>query len=128
MTNASLLGPWVRRFLLEHLVDERNLAHNTRASYRDMLRLLLPFLTHQARRSVDELVIEDLTSECIRLFLKELEEKRSCGVATRNQRLAAIRSFAHFISLRCPEQVEWYGQIRAIPFKKTPHPTVVFIE
>ena len=25
MTNTALLGPWVRRFLLEHLVGERNL-------------------------------------------------------------------------------------------------------
>lgn len=128
MTNASLLGPWVRRFLLEHLVSERNLAYNTRASYRDTLRLLLPFLAHRARRSIDQLVVDDLTSECLRLFLKELEEKRSCGVATRNQRLAAIRSLAHFIGLRCPEYVAWYGQVRAVPFKKTPHPAITYLE
>jgi transposase len=24
----SLLAPWIRRFLLEHLVSDRNLAHN----------------------------------------------------------------------------------------------------
>jgi len=39
----ALLGPWVRRFLLEHLVAERNLARNTQRSYRDTLRQLLPF-------------------------------------------------------------------------------------
>ena len=48
MRDASLLGPWVRRFLLEHLVGERNLARNTQRSYRDTLRLLLPDV---ARRS-----------------------------------------------------------------------------
>ena len=26
MSKADLLGPWVRRFLLEHLVGERNFA------------------------------------------------------------------------------------------------------
>ena len=26
MRNTNLMGPWVRRFLLEHLVAERNLA------------------------------------------------------------------------------------------------------
>ena len=31
MTDTTLLGPWVRRFLLEYLVRERNLAINTRA-------------------------------------------------------------------------------------------------
>ena len=29
MTDTALLGPWVRRFLLEYLVKERNLAINT---------------------------------------------------------------------------------------------------
>ena len=42
MNEKSLMGPWVRRFLLEHLVHERNFSHNTQASYRDTLTLLLP--------------------------------------------------------------------------------------
>ena len=75
MTNA-LLGPWIRRFLLEHLISERNLAHNTQASYRDALCLLLPQLAQRARRSVDRLTVEDLTAERLRSFLKELEEQR----------------------------------------------------
>jgi len=29
MRDKSLIGPWIRRFLLEHLVAERNLARNT---------------------------------------------------------------------------------------------------
>src|SRR5215831_5282506 len=43
MKDKNLLGPWIRRFLLEHLVAERNLSRNTQASYRDTLTLLLPF-------------------------------------------------------------------------------------
>ena len=45
--DVQLLGPWVRRFLLEHLVLERNLARNTQHSYRDTLALLLPFVSNQ---------------------------------------------------------------------------------
>jgi integrase/recombinase XerD len=37
MTKTSLLGPWVRRFLLEYLVSDRNLTRNTQRSYRDTL-------------------------------------------------------------------------------------------
>jgi len=44
---TSLLGPWVRRFLLEYLVSERDLARNTQRSYRDTLKLLLPFVEGQ---------------------------------------------------------------------------------
>ena len=49
-------------------------------------------------------------------------------MATRNQRLAAIRSLAHFIGLRNPEHVAWCGEVRAIPFKKTPQPLVTYLE
>ena len=44
MPNSDLLSPWVRRFLLEYLVAERNLARNTQKSYRDALQQLLPFI------------------------------------------------------------------------------------
>jgi len=47
MSDSVSLGPWVRRFLLEHVVAERNLALNTQKSYRDMLTLLLPFLAEK---------------------------------------------------------------------------------
>jgi len=43
MPDKNLLGPWIRRFLLEHLVGERNLARNTQASYRDTMAILIPF-------------------------------------------------------------------------------------
>lgn len=49
MSETTLIGPWVRRFLLDYLVTERNLALNTRRSYRDTLVLLLPASAHQCR-------------------------------------------------------------------------------
>src|SRR5438270_580585 len=111
MTDHALLGPWVRRFLLEHLVDERNLAANTQRSYRDTLRLLLPFAARSARKGIDRLRVEDLSAARVRAFLVDLTDKRSCGEATRNQRLAAIRSLAHFVGLRSPEHVQWCAEI-----------------
>ena len=35
---SERLGEWVRRFLMEHLVVERNLSRNTQRSYRDTFR------------------------------------------------------------------------------------------
>jgi site-specific recombinase XerD len=123
-----LLGPWVRRFLLEHLVQERNLARNTQRSYRDTLRLLLPVAASLAGKPVDQLLVEDLSADRVRAFLSELEAKRRCGVATRNQRLAAIRSLAHFIGLRSPEHVQWCGEVRAVLFKKAPLSLVTYLD
>ena len=80
MTDPSLLGPWVRRFLLEHLVGERNLARNTQQSYRDTLRLLLPFVARTVRRPIDRLRVVDLTADRIRAFLKEVDPTLALGL------------------------------------------------
>jgi len=91
MPNSARLAPWVRRFLLEHLVGERNLSRNTQRSYRDSLRLVLPFVARRTRIAIDQIEIEHLSPAHVRAFLLDLEARRSCGAATRNQRLAAIR-------------------------------------
>ena len=128
MTDNSLLGPWVRRFLLEHLVSERNLARNTQRSYRDALVLLVPFLADHVRKPVDQLPIDDVTVEHVRLFLQDVEQRRQCSVTTRNQRLAVIHALARFIGQRSPEHIAWCGQLRAIPFKKAAQTQLTYLE
>src|SRR5580704_5031963 len=118
MTNQTLLGSWIRRFLQEHLVAERNLARNTQHSYRDTIILFVSFATSKVRKAADRLTIDDITPDLVRLFLLDLEETRLCSITTRNQRLAAIHSFAGFIGLRSPEYIAWSGMIRGVPFKK----------
>ena len=62
MPEHSGLGPWIRRFLLEHMVAERNLSLNTQRSYRDTLCLLLPFACRHCQKQVDRLTIDDLSA------------------------------------------------------------------
>jgi integrase/recombinase XerD len=128
MNDSELLGPWLRRFLLEHLTAERNLARNTQCSYRDTLVLFLPFLARNLARPVDRLKLDQIGVELVRRFLDYLETERHCSVATRNQRLAAIHALARFVSLRSPEHVAWCGQIRSIPFKRSGQPGVSYLE
>jgi integrase/recombinase XerD len=128
MNNQYLLGPWVRRFLLEHLVTERNLSANTQRSYRDTLALLLPFLGCALRKTPDRLTVDDLAVERVKAFLLYLEESRHCGIRTRNQRLSAIHSLARFIAMHSPECVVWCGQIRSVPMKKSTHGLVPYLE
>ena len=128
MTEPTSLGYWVRRFLQEYALAERNLSPNTRASYRDMLVLLLPFVAKQKRTTVDKLVVTDLSVEQVRGFLAHLERDRKCGTATRNQRLASLRALARFIGVHSPEHVEWCAQIRMVPVKKGIATTVTYLE
>jgi site-specific recombinase XerD len=128
IVTETKLGPWVRRFLLEHLVGERNLARNTQRSYRDSLSLLIPFIATKLHKEVDQLEIDHLTADHVRQFLQHLEETRRCSVPTRNQRLAAIHALAHFIAGRGPEHIEWCGQIQAVPFKRTAKASITYLE
>jgi site-specific recombinase XerD len=128
MHDASLLGPWVHRFLMEHLTGERNLARHIQRSYRDALRLLLPSVARRARKPIDRLAVTDVSADRVREFLNDLEEKRGCGIATRNQRLAAIHALARFIALQAPELIQWCGQVCALPFKKAPRGLVTYLE
>ena len=70
----------------------------------------------------------DLSADRVRQFLSELEEKRGCAIATRNQRLAAVHALARFIGLHAPEFVEWCGQVRTVPFKKAAKTLVTYLE
>lgn len=118
MRDLNTLGPWLERFLLEHIVTERNLARNTQKSYRDTFALLVPFLGGKAGKPADRLAVRDLTSGRVLQFLAHLEEDRGCSAQTRNVRLTAIRGFARFVASRDPTQLGWCGQIRAIRTKK----------
>ncbi len=128
MNNKNLIGPWIRRFLLEHLVTERNLSRNTQASYRDTLMLLLPFVSTENSQAIDRMTVEDLTPTIVRQFLDHLERDRHCSGATRNQRLATIHSLARFIGMRSPVHLSWCTEIRSIPFKKTAKTLIGYLE
>ena len=128
MNNTNLLGSWIRRFLLEHLVDERNLSLNTQRSYRDSITLLIQFANSHLHKPVDHLDVIDLTCELVRSFLNNLEKERGCVISTRNQRLAAIHAFARFVGFNSPEHITWSGEIRAVPFKKGHKSPVIYLD
>jgi integrase/recombinase XerD len=126
--SSSTLGPWIRRFLLEHLVGECNLARNTRLSYRDALSLLLPFVSRNLHKEIDRLTVEDLSADQVRRFLADLETGRHCSIATRNQRLAAIHALARFVGEHSPEHIAWCAQVRCVPFKRTARASIGYLD
>ena len=128
MNDKSLLGPWIRRFLLEYLVGERNLARNTQTSYRDTLTLLLPFASKRTGIAIDRMTVEDLSPVVVRQFLDHLERDRQCTGVTRNQRLGTIHSLARFIGMRSPVHLSWCTEVRLVPFKKTDKTMIGYLE
>lgn len=128
MSKQASIGPWIKRFLLDHLIAERNLSRNTQRSYRDMFTLLLPYVASKQNTKVDRLDVFDVTDEALRGFLDHLEQNRGCSIRTRNQRLAAVHAMARFIAQRSPEHIAWCGQIRAVPFKRFTRNELSYLE
>ena len=85
MDKHEQLGPWVKRFLLEHLIKQRNLSPNTQRSYRDTVTMLLPLIATQLRKPLDCLEVNDLSADRVRQFLIYLDQTRQVSVRTRNQ-------------------------------------------
>lgn len=112
------VGYWLRRFFEEHLVTERNLSINTCKSYRDTFKQLLPFVSKIVGVRTDILEIRHLDENKIRVFLRHIEQDNGCTVATRNQRLAAIHSFARYVSCKYPEKLDWCRELFNIPVKR----------
>ena len=52
-------------------------------------------------------------------FLTDLEQRRGNRPSSRNVRLAAIKSFMHFLEYRVPSALEQVRRVLAIPIKKT---------
>jgi site-specific recombinase XerD len=122
------LGPYVRRFLTENIGWERRLSRHTQTSYRDTIRLLLRFVALRCHMDAVGLTLEMLDREAVRAFLVHLEQDRGNAAASRNQRLAAIRSFFRYVGAESPELIEHAATILGIPFQKAPHRPVPYLE
>jgi len=128
MTNDHLIGPLVRRFLLEEVGVDRNLSVNTQRSYRDALRLLFHFMAERYGTEPTQVTVEQLTTDVVKGFLTYLEEQRGNAIDTRNLRLTAIHSLFRFVSRQIPELIEHATQIQNIPLRRTTQPTVAYLE
>jgi site-specific recombinase XerD len=128
MSDSHRLGPFIRRFLLEEIVADRNLTLNTQRSYRDSIRLLLHFMADHHATDPTRVTVEQVTAEVVRGFLAHLEEKRRNSVATRNQRLAAIHSLFRSVARQVPELVDHAAQIQAIPLRRAAPPVMAYLD
>jgi len=114
------LAELVTSFFTRYLAAELAASPHTILSYRDTFRLFLRHVAEADRRKVSQLTLEDLSPEAILDFLESLEERRGNSVATRNARLAAIRSFFSYTVAQDAAAAALAQRVLAIPFKKAP--------
>jgi integrase/recombinase XerD len=114
----------LRRFLITHLAGLRGCSPNTVASYRDTFKLLIAYFRDDQAIPPEKLTLDCIDAATITGFLTWLEASRDNSVSTRNQRLAAISSFARWTQSQDPTQLARCQDVLAIPAKKQTHPAV----
>lgn len=113
------LSHYLSMFLREYLPCVRGVSQHTSESYAYTFQLLVCFASKCAKTQPSKLTLELFDVPLIIAFLNHLEKERGNSARTRNARLAAIKSFFHFLEYRIPSCLEQAGSIRAIPTKKT---------
>jgi integrase/recombinase XerD len=118
MSEQLCLAPLLESYFRRRLAKQRNATPATMASYRDALRMLILFVAARLGKEPAALELEELDRDLVLAFLDELEEKRGNSVATRNARLAAVRSFFHHVAADDPAAFGIAQRVLAIPTKR----------
>ncbi len=119
---------YLNKYFTEYLPNTCGSTPQTIDSYRYSFILFLTYMQDEYHVSADKVDISDLTYENIVSYLSWLQEIRSNGISTRNQRQAALSSFIRFLMYEFPEHLDEYQRILGIPVKKTPQKEISYLK
>lgn len=110
-----------------YLPETCGVSPNTCNSYRDAFKLLLLYFQEEKGVPANRIELRMLNRNLASDFLDWLEVQRKVSVTTRNQRLAAMKAFAHYVQYRNPEYLENCTDIIAMRPKKHEKPVIPFL-
>lgn len=113
------LNYYISKYFADYLPNVKGVSKNTINSYRDTFVSLLNYLKKVKKMNINNLPINSLDNKLIEEYLIYLEEEQKNSISTRNQRLAAIRSFYKYLKNRELSCFEICSNIQLIPSKKT---------
>lgn len=87
-------------FLNDYMINSEGLSVNTIKSYKSSFRLLFEYMYAEKSICPDAVTFKTLGFDTVNGFLNWLEQERGCSIATRNQRLVALSSFAKYAQNR----------------------------
>jgi len=113
-------------FFSIYLPTVRGVSHNTITSYQYAFQLLFEFMSEVESLPPEKVTFENLTGGTVIRFLNWLETSRRCSVKTRNQRRAAIASFAKYaVKAAFKESIAFSSETIDIPKKKTSKDNII---
>lgn len=125
--SASTFAALLQGFFTDRLLRQMRASPNTVSSYRDTFRILLRYATERLGKAPSELTLEDIDPPLVIDFLDRLEAERGNTTRTRNNRLAALRSFFRHVAMNEPAHALRCQRILAIPQKRAQKRTIEFL-
>lgn len=113
------LAPHLSAWLRQRLPIERGASSHTCDTYAYAFQLLLSFASERLKTPPSELCIEHFDAQMVLDFLLHIQKARGNGATTRNARLAAIKSFMHYLEHRVPSALDQLRRVLAIPAQRT---------
>lgn len=120
------LSNLVSKFFNDYLINERGYSENTRKSYRDTFVLYFKFLEDVKHVHIMNNKSTIFTREMVLEFLDYLEENGS-SINTRNQRLAAIKSFSKYAIRHSPELYADLEEIHGVKKKNNLNENIEYL-
>ncbi len=109
---------YLSTFLTKYLAGERNYSQNTILAYKDTFVQFITFMKERKNIEVQKLTLECITKDVVIDFLDWIQVNRHCSNATRNYRLAALRSFFCYMQYENPERMYEWQKILSIKVKR----------
>lgn len=126
--SAPTFATLLQGFFTERLLRQMRASPHTVSGYRDAFRLLIRYASDRLKKTPSDLTIEELDPSLVIDFLEHLEVGRGNMTRTRNNRLAAIRSFFRYVAMSEPAHGLRCQRMLAIPQKRSRKTTIEFLQ
>lgn len=121
---ASLL----HKYFCHYLVNDLGVSGCTISTYRVAFVQFIDFMESALHVAAENIKLQHITRSNILEFLNWLEQTRGIAVATRNQRLAAFKSFATYVRYERPEYLAQTDDLRKLKVKKAQQKEISYLK
>lgn len=125
MKNYKSFAEALNYFFNDYLTIQKNLSNHTIKSYKTIFRMFVKYLIDYKNIKIEKISFADINRDNVMDFLKHMETEYKISIKTRNQRLAAIKSFCRYVSHEPIEYLNNISQILEIASKGDDNKVVV---
>jgi site-specific recombinase XerD len=127
MNTSTSFAPFLERFFIQRLMQQRQASPHTIISYRDTFRQFLKFAQKRLHKAPSSLDLGEIDAPLVVGFLDDLEKHQGISIRSRNLRLTAIHSFFRWAALEAPDHSAQIQRVLAIPSKRFTRTLVNFL-